>query len=176
MITGCTFMVTFEAIIERTLQGGEKYGWTYVIIPVAVAQQINPGVKVIYRVKGRVGEHHCRQVALLPCGEGNYMLPLNAAMRKEIGRGIGEKVQISLEIDLEEPAMSAELLETLSYDTAAESFFLSLSKSHQRYYSNWIDSAKTFETKSRRLAMAVEGCARGMDFGKMIRHFKKNPL
>lgn len=169
-------MVTFEAIIERTLQKGEKYGWTYVIVPALLAQLINPGVKTIYRVKGSIGAHNCRQVALLPCGEGNYMVPLNAAMRKEIGREVGEKVRISLEIDREEPPMSAELLETLSYDTAAESFFLSLSKSHQRYYSNWIDSAKTFETKSRRLAMAIEGCARGMDFGKMIRHFKKNPL
>lgn len=169
-------MVTFEAIIERTWQEGEKYGWTYVIIPTPVAQQINPGVKTVYRVKGRIGGHHCRQVALLPYGEGNYILPLNAAMRKDIEEGVGETLQLSLEVDPEEPAMSAELLEALSYDTAAESFFLSLSKSHQRYYSNWIDSAKTFETKSKRLAMAVEGCARGMDFGKMMRHFKKNPL
>lgn len=169
-------MVIFEAVIEKTLQEGEKYGWTYVIIPAPVAQQINPGVKTIYRVKGRVGAYNCRQVALLPCGEGKYMLPLNAAMRKEIGRGVGETMQLFLEIDTEEPPMSAELLEALSYDRAAENFFLSLSKSHQRYYSNWVDSAKTFETKSKRLAMSVEGCARGMDFGKMMRHFKKKPL
>lgn len=169
-------MVTFEAIIERTQQEGEKYGWTYVIIPVPVAQQMNPGVKIVYRVKGRIGGHECRQVALLPYGEGSYILPLNAAMRKDIVQGVGETLLLSLEVDPEEPAMSAELLEALSYDTASESFFLSLSKSHQRYYSNWIDSAKTFETKSKRLAMSIEGCARGMDFGKMMRHFKKNPL
>ncbi len=169
-------MITFEAIIERTSQEGEKYGWTYVLLPAPLAQLINPGVKTIYRVKGRIGAHNCRQVAVLPCGEGNYMVPLNAAMRKEIGCAVGETVQISLETDTEEPPVSAELLEALSYDTAAESFFLSLSKSHQRYYSSWIDSAKTFETKSRRLAMAVEGCARGMDFGKMMRHFRNNSL
>ncbi len=169
-------MVTFDAIIEKTLQSGEKYGWTYVIIPASVAQEINPGVKTIYRVKGRVGELDCRQVSLLPCGEGKYMLPLNAGMRKKMRCVLGESVRLSLEVDPEEPAMSAELLESLSYDTAAENFFLSLSKSHQRYYSNWIDSAKTFETKSRRIAMAVEGCARGMDFPGMMRHFKRNPF
>lgn len=169
-------MVTFETTIERTLQDGEKYSWTYVIIPAEVAQQINPGVKTIYRVKGRIGAHTCRQVALLPCGKGDYMLLLNATMRKEIGSGVGEPVQLLLEIDREEEPLSAELLETLSYDTAAENFFLSLSKSQQRYYSNWVGSAKTFETKSKRLAMTIEGCARGMDFGKMMRHFKKNPL
>lgn len=169
-------MVVLEAVIEKTFREGEKYGWTYVMVPAVKAQQINPGVKTIYRVKGRIGACSCRQVALLPCGEGNYLLPLNAALRKEIGCGAGETVQLSLEIDTEELAISVELLESLSYDQVAENFFLSLSRSHQRYYSNWVDSAKTFETKSKRLAMSVEGCARGMDFGKMIRHFKKNPF
>lgn len=169
-------MINFEAIVERTWKEGEKYGWTYVILPAALAQQLNPGVKTIYRVKGRIGTYECRQVAVLPCGAGNYMLPLNADLRKKIGCGEGETLSLVLEVDREELPLSAELLEALTYDIAARRFFLSLNKSHQRYYSNWIDSAKTFETKSRRLTMAVEGCAREMDFAAMTRHFRKNPL
>lgn len=169
-------MVSFELEILKTHKEGEKYGWIYVLIPAEIAQQINKGVKVAYRVKGKVGDYEGKQMGILPAGEGSYILALNAHMRKSISQSVGEKISLSLALDPEEPLMSAELLEALTYDNVAESFFKSLSKGNQRYFSNWVEMAKTVETKSKRIYMCLEGLSKGMAFGRMINYFKKNPL
>ena len=41
--------------------------------------------------------------------------------------------------------------------------------SHQKYYSKWIESAKTDQTRAKRIAMAVNALATGLDFGGMLR-------
>lgn len=169
-------MVSFEAEIEKTHKEGEKYGWTYILIPVEVAQQINPGVKTGYRVKGKIGNHVCKQTGIMPVGGGKFMLALNAKMRKDISEKVGDKVLVSLELDTEEPPFSEELLEALTYDVTAENFFNALTKGNRRYFSSWVESAKTFETKSKRIFMTVEACAKGMKFGEMMHYYKKNQL
>jgi hypothetical protein len=166
-------MVSFTAEIEKTHKSGEKYGWTYILIPVEMAQQINPCVKTGYRVKGKIGNHECKQTVIMPVGEGRFMLALNAKMRKDIKEKVGDEVMVALELDTEEPPFSEDFLEALTYDTAAENFFNTLTKGNKRYFSNWIESAKTFETKSKRIFMSVEACAKGMNFGEMIRFHKK---
>lgn len=168
--------VSFEAVIEKTHKEGEKYGWTYVLVPVNMAQEINPGIRTGYRVKGKIGDYECKQTVILPIGGGSFMMALNAQMRKGIAEKVGDTILLQLELDTEEPPFSKDLLEALTYEMAAENFFNSLTKGNKRYFSTWIESAKTFETKSKRIYMTVEACAKGMKFGEMIRYYKKNPL
>nr|MBP8244154.1 YdeI/OmpD-associated family protein [Chitinophagaceae bacterium] len=51
----------------------------------------------------------------------------------------------------------------------AKAFFESLTGSHQRYFSKWIDSAKTEPTRVKRITMAVNALAKKWGYGEMIR-------
>jgi hypothetical protein len=169
-------MVEFEAEIIKYQKNGEKTGWTYVELLHEVAEQIKPKTKTTYRVKGRLDALTISQVALVPIGEGNFILPLNAEMRKKIKKQVGDKLKVGLEAETEELAISADLLASLELEPTALALFNSYPKGHQRYYSNWVESAKTYETKSKRIYMCIYGLSHQMDYGQMIRHFKKEPL
>jgi hypothetical protein len=47
-------MVQFTAIIKRFGQQGEKTGWTYIEVPAAMAEQLVPGNRKSFRVKGKL--------------------------------------------------------------------------------------------------------------------------
>jgi hypothetical protein len=169
-------MVEYAAEILKYAKNGEKTGWTFVEVPLDIAEQIKPKTKTSYRVKGKLDGLSIRQVALLPIGEGNFILPLNAEMRKVLKKQVGDKLKIALEEDTEELPISVDLLNSLELEPEALELFKSYPKGHQRYYSTWVESAKTFETKSRRIYMCVYGLLHQMDYGQMIRHFKKEPM
>ena len=169
-------MVEFEAEIIRYAKNGEKTGWTFVEVPWDIAEQIKPKTKTTYRVKGYLDAFEISQVALVPIGEGNFILPLNAEMRKHIKKQVGDKLKVSLEEESQELPISGDLLASLELEPEALELFNSYPRGHQRYYSNWVESAKTYETKSKRIYMCVYGLLHKMDYGQMIRHFKKEPL
>ena len=52
--------------------------------------------------------------------------------------------------------------------------FNSLAGSHRNYFSKWIDSAKTEETKAKRIAMAVSALSRNLSYPEMMREHKAN--
>jgi uncharacterized protein YdeI (YjbR/CyaY-like superfamily) len=62
-----------------------------------------------------------------------------------------------------------DFIECLNDEPAALQYFNSLAAGHQRYFSKWIDSAKTEPTKAKRIAMAVTALARKMGYPEMIR-------
>ena len=165
-------MVNLSTIIEKFDKMGEKTGWTYVFIPFDVAEKINPKVKKSYRVKGKIDSTPIKQMALIPVGNGDFIIPLKADLRKKIKKQKGEKVKLVLELDASEFKISSDFLECLKDDKSAEKFFKALTPGHQKYYSKWIDEAKTIETKSKRIAQALEGFKMKMGFPEMIRHFK----
>ena len=51
--------------------------------------------------------------------------------------------------------------------------FKTLAKSHQNYFSKWIESAKTEGTKTKRIALAVNALSKQWDYGTMIREDKR---
>ena len=77
-------MICFSTTIEKFDKQGEKTGWTYIEIPVDMAEQINPSIRVSYRVKGILDKIKINQVTILPMGEGNFIMPLNADIRKKL--------------------------------------------------------------------------------------------
>ena len=162
-------MVTFSALILKFGEQGEKTGWTYILIPAEKAKKLNPGVKKIYRVKGRLDEFIIGKVALMPMGAGDFILPLNASMRKGIGKRKGAAVSVQLEVDHSTILPPAELMECLSDEPEALQYFNSLPQSHRNYFTKWIDSAKTDATKTKRIALVIKTMVRKMDFGAMLR-------
>ncbi|MDR6560399.1 MULTISPECIES: YdeI/OmpD-associated family protein [unclassified Arcicella] len=165
-------MITFTALLQKFDKKGEKTGWTYFEIPADIAQQIKADTRVSFRVKGKIDNFSIKLTALIPMGEGDFILPINATIRKGIRKTEGATVQVSLEEDKSELTINAELLLCLEDDEKASKAFHAMPKSHQFYYSKWIESAKTIETKTKRISMTVQSLSMGMDYGQMLRHFR----
>ena len=103
-------------------------------------------------------------------------MPFNAAMRKATRKKMGDTIQLELEADDSELPLSADFLTCLADDPEAARYFNSLPKSHRQYYSKWIETAKTEPTKTKRIAIVVNGLARQMDFGAMLREQRDNKI
>jgi sugar phosphate isomerase/epimerase len=162
-------MIKFSALIKKFGEQGEKTGWTYVEIPAVIAERLKPANKKSFRVKGKLDSYAIEGVALIPMGGGDFIIPLNLAMRKAIGKSKGAMLQLQLALDEKEYILSPELMECLADEPAALANFKKLAPSHQKYYSKWIESAKTETTRAKRIALAVTSMARGMSYGEMIR-------
>ena len=169
-------MIEFTATLKQFAEQGEKTGWTYIEIPVDAAQALKPGNKRSFRVKGRLDNHKIAGIALLPMGGGAFIMAVNAAMRKEIGKKKGAMVKVKLEEDKKEFQFNKDLMDCMADDPAAIEFFKSLPGSHQKYFSKWIDAAKTIETKTKRLAWAVTALSKKQNYGQMLRsHHRDEP-
>ena len=162
-------MIEFITTIQKFEKQGEKTGWTYIEIPEAIATQLLPNNKKSFRVMGKLDDFEISAVALLPMGSGNFILALNSAMRKGIKKRINDTITIQLTVDKKGYELNNEFIECLQDEPLAYTFFNTLAKGHQNYFSKWIESAKTETTKSKRIAMAINALAKQWDYGTMIR-------
>ena len=165
-------MITYQTILQKFGEKGEKTGWTYVEIPADIAQEIKSNTKLGFRVKGLIDSFPVKLLALLPMGEGDFVIPINAMMRKGIRKEEGAMVTLNLEEDTDELPQSEELMICLEDEPKALEAFLKMPKGHQNYYAKWIESAKSIETKTKRITMTVNGLAMGMDYGEMMRYYR----
>ncbi|MFO0006965.1 MAG: DUF1905 domain-containing protein, partial [bacterium] len=90
--------MTFSTTIQRFDKKGEKTGWQYIAISSAQAKKLT-GSKVSFRVKGRLDAFAIQKTALLPMGDGHFILPINSTLRKAIGKKHGDKITLNLELD-----------------------------------------------------------------------------
>jgi hypothetical protein len=166
-------MINYTTTILKFDKQGEKTGWTYIEIPADIAQQLKPDTKKSFRVKGKLDSHSIKGVALLPMGGGNFIMPLNGAMRKAIGKRHGAQLKVQLEEDKKPLKLSEDFMTCLADEPKALATFNKIPKSVQNYFSKWIESAKTEPTKAMRIARAVNALARSQTFQEMIREFQK---
>lgn len=165
-------MIKYTTTILKFGTKGEKTGWTYIEVPADIAQQLKPGNKKSFRVKGKFDNISFEQIALIPMGGGNYIIPINATIRREIGKRHGAMLQIEMEEDTKPILLDPDMMECLEDEPKALEFFNKLPKSHQNYYSKWISGAKTDETKSKRIAQCITACSKEMNYGEMMRALK----
>jgi Domain of unknown function (DUF1905)/Bacteriocin-protection, YdeI or OmpD-Associated len=167
-------MIRFTATILKFGDKGEKTGWTYFEIPADLAELLQPGVKKSFRVKGKLDAYAIKGIALIPMGGGAFIMPLNATMRKAIKKKLGSMLQVQLQVDKEEYLLNQEFMDCLADEPKAQAYFNSFTASTQRYYSKWIESAKTDATKTKRIALAVTALSKKMDYGEMLRSQRKS--
>ena len=166
-------MVQFSTILKKFEQQGEKTGWTYIDIPAKIAEQLKPGNKKSFRVKGKIDDYIIEGISLVPMGGGDFIMAVNGEMRKHLKKQKGATVKVSIAEDKTKPAISSTLLECLQDEPKALQNFKKYAPSHQLYFSKWIESAKTEATKSKRIAQAVSALAKGKDYGTMLRFLKE---
>jgi hypothetical protein len=161
--------IRFTATILKFDKQGEKTGWSYIHIPAHLAQELKPDFKKSFRVKGKLDGHAIKQVSLLPMGEGDFIMPFNATMRKGTGKREGAMLDVQLQEDKTEIALPADFAECLEIDAEAKAYFNSIPKSHQNYWIKWLDAVKTPEARDSRLMRATAALAKGWGFAEMLR-------
>jgi hypothetical protein len=167
-------MVTFKAVIDKFAEMGEKTGWSYIRVPAATAGKLKPGNKKSFRVKGFLDDSPIEQVALIPMGEGDFIMAVNTEMRKAIGKRKGDTLRVRLEVDEKVFVLNADFEEALHDEPKALAYFKTLPPGHQRYFSKWIESVKTEPSRVKRIAQAVNALARGLGFGPMVRALQED--
>ncbi|NJK98505.1 MAG: DUF1905 domain-containing protein [Bacteroidales bacterium] len=130
-----------------------KGGWTFARIP-----EILPDRKAHFgwvKVKGTIDGYKISKYHLMPMGNGSLFLPVKAEIRKKIKKQEGDYVHVILYPDNEPLEVPEEMMLCLHDEPEALAFFNTLSESEQKYYIQWIYSAKTEDTKIERLAKSI---------------------
>ena len=166
--------VEFIATMLKFDKKGDKTNWTYIIIKSSIADKLNPGVKTAFRVQGQLDDYNISQVALLPSGEGDFIMPINATMRRHLKKQVGARLKVKIAAEVSKPPMDVDLIQCLKEEPEAWKTFSSMSQSHQRYFNNWVSSAKTSGTRDKRIAHTITAMLRNWDYGQLIRSLKNN--
>jgi hypothetical protein len=166
----------YTTVLRKFNEQGEKTGWTYLEVPREQAEKIKPGVKTSYRVKGKLDNHRIEKTSLLPMGEGDFIIPFNAILRKALGKTKGDKIEVTLEADDRSLNLDKDFLQCLKDDPDALSHFNTLPGSHRNYFNKWIQGAKTDNTRASRIARAVSALSLKLGYAEMIRMGKKDKL
>jgi hypothetical protein len=100
---------------------------------------------------------HAFRTTTMRYGGVDY-IGLNREVRDSAHVSSGDRIGVELERDTEprEVDVPPELAQVLAGDAAAKEAFDSLSYTHRKEYALWIAEAKRDETRSRRLAKALE--------------------
>jgi hypothetical protein len=162
-------MIRFNTRIQQFQEMGEKTGWSYIRITAALACQLKPDNKRSFRVKGKLDDLPIAGVALLPMGEGDFIMALKADIRKKLRKQKGDTLAVQLEVDTKKVEPPKDLLDCLADEPRAIEYFKTLPKSHQNYFGNWVKAAKTPETRARRIARIIDAMLKKLSYSEMIR-------
>ena len=166
-------MTDFSTIILQFGEQGEKTGWSYIEIPADLAQQLKPGNKKSFRVKGMLDSLPVRGMALMPMGDGNFIMALKAEVRRALHKNSGAVLHVALEEDRDfRIDMPDDLKECIDFEPEAFDFYNTLPKSHRDYFIKWINDAKTNETRAKRIVNTVNAMLRKWRFNVMLREMK----
>ncbi len=141
----------------------EKYpgkgGWTYASIPEIVQDKKAPFGWV--KVKGTIDNYEIKNYKLMPMGNEKLFLPVNADIRKIIGKGEGDSIHVVLYADNSPNKIPEELLACLLDHPLEHKTFLSYTDGEQKTFIDWIFSAKKEETKVKRIAKTLDKLFKG---------------
>ncbi len=165
-------MVKFTAIIHQFNEKGEKTGWTYIEVPVDIAQKLIVENKKSFRVKGKLDKYSISGIALLPMGGGKFIMPLNAAMRKGTHKKRGGTLEVQISVDTNPLQAPDGFYECLLDEPKALTFFNQLKESHRNYFIKWMGSVKSEAAVAKRMAKVINSLAKEQDFVTMIRSLK----
>jgi len=134
-----------------------KGGWTYAAVPGIPQNPKNPFGWV--QVRGRIDDIEFENVKLMPMGNGQLFFPVNAALRKKIGKQAGDWVKLDLEPDDSVFTVPIEIMQCLEDNPAERKKFTTLSEGEQRKLSHWVYAVKSAEMREARIVALLNGLA-----------------
>lgn len=127
-----------------------KGGWTFAVIP-----EIKPDPHAWFgwiSVRGTIDDIELPRCKLMPKGNGQLFLPVNAAMRKKLKKQSGDTVQIALFAAEEPPILPQEIRDCFDFEPPELlETFNRLSTDEQHALLNPIMLARQSETKARKI-------------------------
>jgi Bacteriocin-protection, YdeI or OmpD-Associated/Domain of unknown function (DUF1905) len=142
-----TTSVTFDTTVAAS---GNNTG---IVVPDEMVEQLGAGRRpaVVVTVNGY---EYRSTVGVMG---GRHMISISAAVRKDTGLTAGDAIHVVLTLASgpREVTVPDDFAAALSADPAAEAFFAKLSNSLQRYHVDNISTAKTGQTRQRRIDKAV---------------------
>lgn len=144
----------FRSVIEDSGNGG-----AYVCVPFDVEQAFGKKrVKVLATIEGVA-----YRGSLVRMGTECHLLPVLKEIRQQIGKAIGDEIEVVVEEDTEprQVTVPADLQSALVAEPIARAFFERLAYTHQKEYVQWVEEAKRYQTRLVRIAKAVEMLKQG---------------
>lgn len=143
-------MVSFRTTLSAT--GGNNVG---IVVPEEVVLGFGRGKRVPVVVTVDGGYTYRTTIASMG---GQYLISFNAQTRAATGRGAGDEIEVTLEVDdaprtVEVPAP---LAAAFTEDAAAATAWAALSYSKQRAHAESIEGAKAEETRARRVQKVLD--------------------
>lgn len=168
-ISQATQLIQLTTTIVKFGAQGDKTGWSYIVVPADIAERLCPGNRRGFRTKGKIDNYKFSGKSIIPLGKGEFIFTIDAKIRKAIGKRVGAIVTLEIAFDKTEYKINTEFTECLADEPEALQFFNSLTGSHQRYFSKWIESAKTEDTKAKRIAQSINAFLKKQGFPEMMR-------
>jgi uncharacterized protein YdeI (YjbR/CyaY-like superfamily) len=110
----------------------------------------------------------------MPMGEGDFIIALKTELRRKLRKEAGAVLDVQLEEDKD---FKIEIPEDLELCLADEQRllenFMKLPMSHRNWYINWLNTAKTEATRTKRIVKIISAMDREMTFGEMMREDKE---
>ena len=129
-----------------------KGGWTFVEIPEIPMPKSSFGM---LRVRGKIDNYEFSNVHLMPIGNGHVGLAVKAEIRKKIKKEAADTVHITLYEDKTSLIIPEELLLCMEYEDGVLAKFEDYTAGQKKAFIDWINSAKTEETKVERIAKTI---------------------
>jgi hypothetical protein len=139
----------FRAVIQDAGDGG-----AYICIPFAVEGAFGKKrVKVLASLDGLP-----YRGSLVRMGTDCHLLPVLKDIRQQLGKSIGDEIEVSLEEDCQPRVVSVppDLQAALEADPGAQTFFHKLSYTHQKEFVQWVEEAKRPETRQKRIQRTLD--------------------
>lgn len=132
-----------------------KGGWTYALIP-----EIKPDPHAWFgwiSVRGKLDDIELPRCKLMPKGNGQLFLPVNAAMRKKLKKQAGDSVQIVLYAADEPPVLPQDIRDCFDFEPP-EIYrrFQQLSADEQHALLKPVFAAKNPDTKVKRIRTMMD--------------------
>jgi hypothetical protein len=148
---------TFKTKLIGQGPGG---AWTRIDVPFNVEDAWGSRARV--SVMGTINGFAFRS-SIFPGGRGTHHMMVNKAMKDGAAAGPGDSVTVTIEPDTEKRTVPipADLKRAVQSNRTAAALFEALSPSCRKEYVDWIQSAKREQTRTSRIAKAVEMLAAG---------------
>lgn len=137
-----------------------KGGWTFARIPEIKQDESKPFGWVT--VKGSIDDVPFEKYKLMPMGNGQLFLPVNAALRKKIAKQAGDYITVSIYPDDGPLELPDDLATCLKDEPIVFKNFIHFKESFQKEYLDWIKAAKKESTRIDRIAITVSNASKGL--------------
>ena len=149
-------VLRFEARLARHPKAAKNGSWALLDVPKVITKKLRGMTKV----EGTINGHPFR-AALESDTSGNAWLRVNQAMREGAGADAGDTVKLAILGPEPELTVPPDLRVAFTASLKAKTLWKDLTPIGRRDFVRWIDSAKTPETRARRVRRTVEQLSSG---------------